>query len=136
MTAGNYVAANGQVRWYFGDLQRNTLALEPAGCGDIVVEVVTRVSTSVDTSVAITGRITGGSKSQTSTLTYAVVGPTLTVRWAFGTVSNTANNVANSPEDDITLTVQARAPLGAVLVPMVTPLVHAGSTLTAATRPR
>ena len=31
MTAGNYVAANGQVRWYFGDLQRNTLALEPAG---------------------------------------------------------------------------------------------------------
>ena len=68
--------------------------------------------------------------------TPSVSASAITVRWAFGTVSNTANNVANSPEDDITLTVQARAPLGAVLVPMVTPLVHAGSTLTAATRPR
>jgi hypothetical protein len=57
-----------------------------------------------------------------------------TVSWTFGSVSNTANNVANV-EDEITLTVQARvltaATLGAVLTPTVT-LVHAGSTLTAA----
>jgi hypothetical protein len=57
-TAGAVSA--GQVRWYFGDLQRNTLVTpEPAGCGVIVVEVVTRVSTLADTSVSITGRITG-----------------------------------------------------------------------------
>jgi len=70
----------GQVRWYFGDLQRNTMVLgEPAGCGVIVVEVVTRVSTLGDTSVAVTGRITGASTTQSSSITYAIVGPTLTM---------------------------------------------------------
>jgi hypothetical protein len=69
-----------------------------------------------------------------ASLTPSVTALASSVSWAFGTVLNTFDNVAGST-DDITLTVQVRvlstATVGAVLTPTVT-LVHAGSTLTAA----